>query len=159
MRRLVRFLRRALFAFAAVACMGAAHAGEAVPTTADPVLEARVVKLAEELRCLVCQNQSLAESHAGLALDLKNEVREMLGKGMSDRDAIDFLVQRYGDFVLYRPPVNRTTWLLWAGPFVLLIAALAAFFVRLRKRTPSAPLTAEERAAAAVLLHRQGKRP
>jgi len=134
--------------------------GEAPTVAADPALEARVNKLSEELRCLVCQNQSLADSHAELAQDLKNEVREMLGKGMSDREVKDFLVARYGDFVLYRPPVKTTTWLLWAGPFVLLVAALAVFFVKLRRRPPTQPLSAEEHAAAADLLRgKEGKRP
>ena len=137
--------------------MGAV-AGDAPTVAADPVLEARVNKLAEELRCLVCQNQSLADSHAELAQDLKNEVRDMLRRGMSDKEAIDFLVQRYGDFVLYRPPVKSTTWLLWGGPFVLLIAGLVTLMVKLRRRASSAPLTEEEHAAAVSLLRDEGER-
>ena len=80
--------------------------------------------LSAELRCLVCQNQTIADSNAELAIDLKNQVREKLGQGMSDKDVIDYMVQRYGDFVLYRPPVRGTTWLLWFGPFLLLVAEL-----------------------------------
>lgn len=129
-----------------------AVAGEALPVADDPVLEARVTKLSEELRCLVCQNQSLADSHAELAQDLKNQVREMLRQGMSDRQVVDFLVQRYGDFVLYRPPVKSTTWLLWSGPFLLLIGALAFFVVKVRRRPPPATLSPSEHAAAATLL-------
>ena len=145
---------------AACCCAGLSIAGEAAPAAADPALEARVNKLSEELRCLVCQNQSLADSHAELAQDLKNEVRTMLGKGMSDREVKDFLVARYGDFVLYKPPVKTTTWLLWAGPFALLIAALAAFVFKLRGRPRAEPLSAEEHAAAAALLRgdQEGKR-
>jgi cytochrome c-type biogenesis protein CcmH len=135
--------------------IGPAAAGEAPPAAADPVLEARVNKLAEELRCLVCQNQSLADSHAELAQDLKNEVRDMLRRGMSDREAVDFLVQRYGDFVLYRPPMKASTWLLWGGPFVLLIAGLAALFFRLVQARPETPLSAEELASAKALLEKQ----
>lgn len=154
-------MRKTLLSLIAACCWaGVAIAGEAPPAAADPVLEARVNKLSEELRCLVCQNQSLADSHAELAQDLKNEVRTMLAKGMSDREVKDFLVQRYGDFVLYKPPVKSTTWLLWAGPFALLIAALAAFVVKLRRRPRAEPLSAEEHAAATALLRgeEQGKR-
>lgn len=151
-------MRNALLAFIAACCLtSAAIGGEAAPAAADPALEVRVNKLAEELRCLVCQNQSIADSHAELAIDLKNQVREMLKQGKSDKQVIDFLVQRYGDFVLYRPPVKNTTWLLWTGPFLLLVAALAAFFIKLRRRPPSAPLTAAEHAAAAALLRGEGK--
>jgi cytochrome c-type biogenesis protein CcmH len=139
-------------------CQGAALAGEAPSAAADPVLEARVNKLSEELRCLVCQNQSLADSHAELAMDLKNQVREMLGKGMSDKEVTDYLVQRYGDFVLYRPPVKGTTWLLWGGPFLLLIAALAFFVAKVRRRADTAPLTQEEHATAQRLLNNDGKK-
>lgn len=154
-------MRKYFLSLIAACCWAAVSmAGEAPPAAEDPVLEARMNKLAEELRCLVCQNQSLADSHAELAQDLKNEVRTMLGKGMSDREVKDFLVQRYGDFVLYNPPVKTTTWLLWAGPFVLLIAALAAFVVKLRGRPRAEPLSAEEHAAATALLRgeEQGKR-
>ncbi len=154
-------MRKTLIMIVAACCWAivatVAIGGEAAPTTADPVLEERVNKLSEELRCLVCQNQSLADSHAELAIDLKNQVRDMLKQGMSDKQITDFLVQRYGDFVLYRPPVKSTTWLLWGGPFVLLIAALAVFFVKLRRRPLSEPLTAEEHAAATSLLNGEGK--
>lgn len=103
------------------------------PTTAeDPVLEKRVMALSEELRCLVCQNQSLADSHAELAVDLKNQVREKLAQGMSERAVIDYMVERYGDFVLYKPPVKATTWLLWFGPFLLLVGGLLFLGLKLR---------------------------
>lgn len=151
-------MRKTLIMIGVACCWAmAAIGGEAAPATADPVLEERVNKLSEELRCLVCQNQSLADSHAELAIDLKNQVRDMLKQGMSDKQVIDFMVQRYGDFVLYRPPVKSTTWLLWGGPFLLLIAALAVFFVKMRRRPQSEPLTAEEHAAATSLLNDEGK--
>lgn len=154
---LKRLFPLVMIAFLACA-IGPARASEAPTVAADPVLELRLNKLAEDLRCLVCQNQNLADSHAELAVDLKNQVREMLQKGMSDQEIIDYLVQRYGDFVLYKPPVKATTWLLWGGPFVLLVAALSVLLVKLRRRPVNAPLTAEEHAAAELLLKDEGKR-
>lgn len=134
------------------------NAKEAAPIADDPALEARVMKLSEELRCLVCQNQNLADSHAELAQDLKNQVREMLQRGMSEKEVVDFMVQRYGDFVLYRPPVKSTTWLLWGGPFVLLIVGLGILFFRLKRRQQDVTsLTAEEREVAARLLNNDTK--
>ena len=153
-------MRKALFAFIA-ACYWASMAigCEAAPVAADPVLEARVNKLAEELRCLVCQNQTLADSHAELAIDLKNQVREMLQKGLSDKQVIDYMVTRYGDFVLYRPPVKGTTWLLWFGPFVLFVGALGALFFKIRQRRQMTArvLTADEHATAQQLLQNGGE--
>lgn len=100
----------------------------------DPALDARLKKLEEELRCLVCQNQSLADSNAPLAEDLRREVRALAAQGKDDEQIKQFLVQRYGDFVLYRPPVKATTWLLWAGPFLLLLGGGAVWLVVLRRR-------------------------
>ena len=111
-----------------------AAAEEARPLADNPLVEARLKTLAVELRCLVCQNQTLADSHAPLAEDLRREVREMIVKGMSDREIIDFLVQRYGDFVLYRPPWKASTTLLWLGPFLLLIAGATGLVFALRRR-------------------------
>jgi len=105
----------------------------------DPILEKRVMALAEELRCLVCQNQTLADSHAALAVDLKNRIRELLREGKTEREVLDFMVQRYGDFVLYRPPLRSATALLWAGPFILLALGVAGWIAWLRRRnTPEA---------------------
>ena len=98
-----------------------AAAADAPDVAADPALEARVNALTAELRCLVCQNQSIADSHADLAVDLKNQVREQLRAGRSEREIIDYMTQRYGDFVLYRPPFKATTLLLWLGPALLLL--------------------------------------
>ena len=114
----------------AAAAPVAAAASPALP--AD--LELRVQKLSAQLRCLVCQNQTIADSNADLAVDLKRQVREMLARGASDREVIDFMTARYGDFVLYRPPVKGSTALLWYGPGALLVVALAVFGLILRRR-------------------------
>src|SRR5919197_5772210 len=116
----------------------------------DPLLEKRVHDLSSELRCLVCQNQTLADSNAPLAVDLRNQVREQLAAGKSERDVVDFLVARYGDFVLYRPPLKASTLALWAGPFVFLIGGFYVLirFLR-RRRMPAPPLTSAERERAA----------
>jgi len=100
----------------------------------DAALDKRVMELAGELRCLVCQNQSLAESNAGLAVDLRNQIREQLARGASEREVVDFMVARYGDFVLYRPPLKASTFLLWFGPFVLLIAGIYVLILRIRRQ-------------------------
>jgi cytochrome c-type biogenesis protein CcmH len=132
---------------------------EAPTVAADPVLEKRVQKLGEELRCLVCQNQTIADSNAGLAVDLKNQIREQLKAGRSDRQILDYMVERYGDFVLYRPPVKATTVLLWAGPFVLFALGVGAAVVIVRRRreqVAAAPeITDEQRRKAAQLLQEE----
>jgi cytochrome c-type biogenesis protein CcmH len=129
-------------------------AKEAAPAAADPVLEKRVMALAEELRCLVCQNQTLAESNAPLAEDLRNQLREKMREGKSDQEVVGFLVERYGDFVLYRPPLKGTTILLWFGPLLLLAAGFAVLLRRImRRRTAGeAPLSNADRKRAAELL-------
>lgn len=110
-------------------------AKEAKSMVADPEMEKVVNEISAELRCLVCQNQTIADSSAGLAVDLKNQVREMVKRGQSQDEIVEYMVTRYGDFVLYRPPVKPTTMLLWAGPFLLLLAGLTVLVVNLRKRT------------------------
>jgi cytochrome c-type biogenesis protein CcmH len=140
---------------------GLAWAEEAKPLAEDPVAEARLKQLAVELRCLVCQNQTLADSNAPLAEDLRREVREMIAKNMSDREIIDFLVQRYGDFVLYRPPWKASTTLLWTGPFFLLGVGAAALVVALRRRAQKlvdTPVTDEERRRVEQLLSQGARR-
>ncbi len=121
-------------AFLLLLACGLTQAGEAAPAADDPVLEARMVRITAELRCLVCQNQTIADSHSGLAIDLRNQVREMLRRGESDAQVIDYMTARYGDFVLYRPPLKTTTLLLWFGPGLLLLGGLLALFVVLRRR-------------------------
>ncbi|HEX6792304.1 MAG TPA: cytochrome c-type biogenesis protein [Casimicrobiaceae bacterium] len=106
----------------------------ATPAFADDALDARLKSLEAQLRCLVCQNQTLAESEAPLAADLRNEVRELAQSGKSDDDIRAYLVARYGDFVLYKPPVKPVTYLLWFGPFVLLAAGLVVWLLVLRQR-------------------------
>jgi cytochrome c-type biogenesis protein CcmH len=130
-------------------------ATDAAPTEKDPVAQARAVKLSETLRCLVCQNQTIADSNAELAVDLRRQVREQIAAGKSDDEIITYMTDRYGDFVLYRPPVKATTMLLWGGPLLLLILGAVALLriMRERRAAPEAPpLTAEERARAEALL-------
>jgi cytochrome c-type biogenesis protein CcmH len=125
----------------------------AAASAQDSALDRHVMELSHELRCLVCQNQTLAESNAPLAVDLRNQIKEQVAAGKSDREVIDFLVERYGDFVLYRPPFKAITVALWLGPFVFLLGGLY-FLVRLvrRRRAPQPELSAAERARAAKLL-------
>ena len=126
---------------------------EAAPAADDPALEKRVTGLAAELRCLVCQNQTLADSNAPLAVDLRNQIREQLTGGASERDVLDFMVTRYGDFVLYRPPLKASTAALWGGPFVFLALGLILLFRRIARRRRAAPeLSVAERERAAKLL-------
>jgi cytochrome c-type biogenesis protein CcmH len=128
-----------LVATVLAAVLAGASAKEAAPASADPVLEERMLAVASELRCLVCQNQTIADSHADLAVDLRAQVREMLRKGQSEREIIDYMTARYGDFVLYRPPVKATTALLWYGPGLLLVGGLAALWLVLRRRSRLGP--------------------
>ena len=136
--------------------LSAQSAAREEPAAADDsVLDKRVVKLTSELRCLVCQNQSLADSHADLAIDLKNQVRSQMQAGRSDAEIRAYMVARYGDFVLYDPPFKPSTLLLWAGPFALLVVGLlglAAYLRSRRRRLPVAELTSVERARAEALL-------
>jgi cytochrome c-type biogenesis protein CcmH len=147
MRRLAAGL---LIAFACLT----AHANEASPLAEDPAIEQRLNVIAEELRCLVCQNESLAGSRSDLANDLRREIRTLIKQGKTDQEIRDFLVARYGDFVLYRPPVKPTTWLLWAGPFALLLGGVFALVLFVRRRQPEAPapLSPEEQRKAESLL-------
>lgn len=115
-------------------CIGLANAGEASPMAEDPVVEARLVHISQELRCMVCQNESLSSSRAELADDLRREVRDLIRANKSDQEIKDFLVSRYGDFVLYRPEVKPLTWVLWFGPFVVLLMAAIFLLVYLRQR-------------------------
>ncbi|OQW38009.1 MAG: cytochrome C biogenesis protein [Nitrospira sp. SG-bin1] len=140
---------------------GQAWGGEARPLADDPAVEARLKHLAVELRCLVCQNQTLADSNAPLAEDLRREVRDMIAKDMSDAEIIEFLTARYGDFVLYRPPLKATTTLLWIGPFVLLTIGATVLVITLRRRANkvvAAPVTEEEHRRVEQLLAEGGKR-
>lgn len=135
---------------------GFSYAGEAQDMAKDPVLEKRMVGLADKLRCLVCQNESLASSHAPLAEDLRREVRELMQKGMSDQEIKDHLVARYGDFVLYEPPMKNSTLLLWLGPFALLLGGMGMLVFQLRNRRKTmaeTTLSPEAQKRAAALLN------
>lgn len=132
-----------------------ASAASAQNVAADPALEARVNALSAELRCLVCQNQTIADSHADLAIDLKNQVREQLKAGRSEKDVIAYMTQRYGDFVLYRPPFKATTALLWGGPALLVLIGVGLFWRSLRASQaapPPAGMTTADAARAERLL-------
>ncbi len=134
---------------------GISPAREAQPLIADPVIEARMAALGEELRCLVCQGQSIAGSDSDFAKDVKREMRAMMEDGRSDAEVAEFLVQRYGDFILFRPPVKGATILLWAGPFILLIIAVTILIVSLKRRgqrTAAMTLSSEEMRRAETLL-------
>ena len=121
-----------------------------------------MLTLSKELRCLVCQNETLADSQADLAKDLREEVRQKMQQGMSDAQIKAYLTQRYGDFVLYKPPVKSITWLLWFGPFLLLLAGAAALILFLRKQTRAvndAPLDAAETSRVRRLLQSESEQP
>jgi cytochrome c-type biogenesis protein CcmH len=119
--------------------LGSVFARDAVPLADDPVTEQRLISISEEMRCLVCQNESLAGSRSDLANDLRREIRILISEGKSDDQIRSFMVERYGDFVLYRPPVKPVTWLLWIGPFVILGIGIAGLLMYLRRRNSSVP--------------------
>ena len=152
MRRLLLACGLSLFALAA-------HADTAAPVAADPVLEARVMALSHKLRCVVCQNQSIAESDADLAQDLRAQVREQMTAGKNEDEIADYMVARYGDFVLYEPPMRGSTLLLWLGPMVLAVVGIGVLMVRLARRNKeSAPVLDDaQRAKARALLEKDDK--
>jgi len=117
-------------------------AKDAAPLADDPQTEQRLISISEEMRCLVCQNESLAGSRSDLANDLRREIRTLIKEGKSDDQIRAFMVERYGDFVLYRPPVKPITWLLWIGPFVILLIGIAGLLMYLRRRNSLIPTTA-----------------
>jgi cytochrome c-type biogenesis protein CcmH len=140
----------------------AAAGRPAQPMSADPALEARVLKIAEELRCLVCQNETIAASHAELAVDLRKQIRLKLQAGQSERQILDFMVERYGDFVLYRPPLKASTVMLWAGPFALLLTAAGVLVLNIRNRRQSLAnpaLSPEQAQRARELLEESAHKP
>ena len=142
-------------AFAAVVPAIGAQVRRPEPVKDDPAIEQRLNKLSQELRCLVCQNETLADSRADLAEDLRDEIRQQMKAGKSDKEIIAFLTERYGQFILYRPQVTPTTYLLWFGPFVLLLAGLALLFYYIKQRReliPEHPLSSDERKRAEEML-------
>lgn len=140
------FLTSLLFALFTVLSLPV-HAGEAVPVGEDPAIEARMNLLAEDLRCLVCQNESLAGSHAELAEDLRREIREQMKQGKNDQEVITYLTDRYGDFVLYKPPFRSYTLLLWLGPALFLVIGGIAWYFTLRRRRALKPTDQASEAA------------
>lgn len=154
-------LAAALCVLAAVSVHEPAHAQnlppmrEAASLAENPEVERRLNAISEELRCLVCQNESIAGSRAELAVDLRREIRTMISQGKTDNEIRDFMVERYGDFVLYRPPVKASTLFLWVGPFVLLIVGFVAMLMVLRRRRSevvAAVLSEEDQRRAEALL-------
>lgn len=155
---MVDHMRPLLAALALSLSATAFAAGEATPVAEDPALEARVIELSQTLRCLVCQNETIAASRAPLAVDLRNQVREQLAAGKSEEEVVDFLVGRYGDFVLYKPPFRASTVLLWLGPGALAILGIGWLSLRLRRRATESDtpeLTADQRTQARQLLGEQ----
>jgi cytochrome c-type biogenesis protein CcmH len=134
-------MKSLLLISAALLCFGTSFAKDAAPLAEDPVMEQRLISISEEMRCLVCQNESLAGSRSDLANDLRREIRTLIQEGKSDDQIRTFMVERYGDFVLYRPPVKPITWLLWIGPFVILAIGIAGLLMYLRRRNQSMPNT------------------
>src|SRR5438309_7013659 len=148
-------MKRIALLISLVICFASVALAKEAKPAEDPQIEQRMRALTEQLRCLVCQNETLADSRADLAEDLRKEIREQMQQGKSDQEIIAFLTQRYGDFVLYKPPVKATTYLLWFGPFVLLIAGtfvLFRFLKRRREMIQEQPLTADERKIAEEIL-------
>ena len=155
MPKRARMKSRIYFVILLLTFAASAPAKEAQLSAADPVLEERVMKLSKELRCLVCQNETLADSRADLAVDLRGQIREQMQAGKTDKEIIEYLTQRYGKFILYNPPIDPTTYLLWFGPFVLLLAGLAVLFRYLKRRREliiDQPLSADDRLRAETLL-------
>ena len=150
----------ALLLLCLLSSFAAAQVQEQDRPSDDPVIEQRLAKLSHELRCLQCQNQTLADSPAGLATDLHNEIRAQMKAGKSDEEIKTFLTQRYGDFILYKPRVTFTTYLLWFGPFVLLLGGLYVLYLYIKQRReliPEQPLSADEHRRAEELLAASGK--
>jgi cytochrome c-type biogenesis protein CcmH len=139
-----RFLALVLLTFSFLQMSNFAVAGEAKPLAEDPVLEARLKAMSHELRCLVCQNQTLSDSSAPLAEDLRREIRAQMREGKTDQEVIDYLVARYGDFVRYRPPVNNSTALLWFGPFLILIIGGFVLYRVLKKHAGGDEIKGED---------------
>src|SRR5437016_5083952 len=148
-------MKRIALLISLVICFATVALAKEAKPAEDPQIEQRMRALTEQLRCLVCQNETLADSRADLAEDLRKEIREQMKAGKSDREIIAFLTQRYGDFVLYKPPVKATTYLLWFGPFVFLLGGTLLLYRYVKHRREviqDQPLTAAEHKRAEELL-------
>ena len=148
----------ALFLFSSTA-----FSKDAVPVGDDPVVQARMMRLATVLRCLVCQNQTIADSHADLAADLRNQIVELIHQGKTDDEIMDYMTARYGDFVLYRPPIKTSTLLLWFGPMLLVVIGGATLYRSTQKRMQESgaitALTPEQKSLVDQLLNRKSPKP
>lgn len=150
-----KLIKSGIFLWAIVLVFSGTMIAKEARSNEDPKIEQRMKALTEQLRCLVCQNETLADSRADLAEDLRRQIREQMKAGKSDQEIIAFLTDRYGDFVLYNPPVKKTTYLLWFGPFVLLIGGTGLLYRYLKRRhefIQDKPLTADERKRAEEIL-------
>jgi cytochrome c-type biogenesis protein CcmH len=153
-------MKSIFLAIASIFILQVSYANDAAPLADDPVTEQRLISISEEMRCLVCQNESLAGSRSDLANDLRREIRTLIKEGKSDEQIRSFMVERYGDFVLYRPPVKPITWLLWIGPFVILLMGIGFLFSYLRRRNTNVAakeLSAEENQKIDALLNTLSK--
>jgi len=150
-----KLMKRGVFLWAIVLVFSATMIAKEAQPNEEPKIEQRMKALTEQLRCLVCQNETLADSRADLAEDLRREIREQIKAGKDDKEIIAFLTARYGDFVLYNPPVKMTTYLLWFGPFILLVAGTGVLYRYLKRRRElisDEPLTADQRKRAEEIL-------
>jgi cytochrome c-type biogenesis protein CcmH len=150
-----KLMKRGFFLWAIVLVFAGAIAAKEAQPNEDPQIEQRMKALTEQLRCLVCQNETLADSRADLAEDLRRQIREQMKAGKSDQEILAFLTDRYGDFVLYNPPVKSTTYLLWFGPLILLITGTGVLYRYLKRRRElisDEPLTTDERKRAEEIL-------
>src|SRR5437016_7115060 len=148
-------MKRIALLISLVICFATVALAKEAKPAEDPQIEQRMRALTQQLRCLVCQNETLADSQADLAEDLRREIRAQMKAGKSDQEILAYLTQRYGDFVLYKPPVKLTTYLLWFGPFVLLLGGTAMLYRYVKRRSElirEKPLTADERRRAEELL-------
>ena len=153
-------IKRLLFVALCAFSLSISFAKDAAPLADDPLTEQRLISISEEMRCLVCQNESLAGSRSDLANDLRREIRILIKEGKSDDQIRTFMVERYGDFVLYRPPVKPITWLLWIGPFIILLVGIVGLLSYLRRRNSSVPslvLTDADNQKIDALLSNTGK--
>lgn len=148
-------MSKTIFAMLLLTVIGSAQAQMAEFTGGDEVMHNRVMGVSGELRCLVCQGQSLADSNSEFAVDMRTQIRELMEDGMTDGQVVDFMVERYGDYVRYRPPLKSTTALLWFGPALLLLVGISVLYLnvlRRRKQIPDGPLSAEEHRRASEML-------
>ncbi len=157
MKRFSIILTGLLFSFA-ISSMGFAQSNAAPLVSENPALEKKVLEVSNELRCLVCQNQTIADSNADLAVDLKNQVRQQLSEGRSKQEILKYMTERYGDFVLYNPPLNAATLMLWVGPFLLMLLGLILLARQIKQRKQELSketFSAEEIERARQLLDRK----